>query len=90
MSGPNMDCGECSYWLAYGEPETTDEMNQAIEEHCAECDACDGRCFNCDYFDSAKGECGKEEYSEAQEYLDKMMRAAKVQIILHKAIHGGE
>jgi predicted metal-binding protein len=38
MSKPNMHCGECPYWLAYGEPETTDEMNQAIEEHCAKCE----------------------------------------------------
>ena len=35
MSKPNMYCGECPYWLAYGEPETTDEQNRAIEEHCA-------------------------------------------------------
>ena len=90
MSKPNMDCGCCPYWLAYGEPETTDEQNEAILAHCAECDACDGRCFNCDHFDSVKGECGKEKYNEAQEHLDKMMRAAKVQIILHKAIHGEE
>ena len=38
MSKPNMYCGECSYWLAYGEPETTDEQNEAILAHCAECD----------------------------------------------------
>lgn len=37
---------------------------ETLEEHCVECDACDGRCFNCDYFDSAKGECSKKEYSE--------------------------
>ena len=51
---------------------------------------CDGRCLNCDYFDPYKGECSREEYSEAQEYLDKMMSAAKVQMILHKAKHEEE
>lgn len=82
-----MNCGECLYWLAYGEPETTDEMNQAIEEHCAKCNACDGRCFNCDHFDSYKGECSREEHNEAQEYLDRMMCAARQQIVLRKARH---
>lgn len=38
MSKPNMYCGECPYWLAYGEPETTDEQNEVILAHCAECD----------------------------------------------------
>ena len=38
MSKPNMYCGECPYWLAYGEPETTDEQNEAILAHCAEGD----------------------------------------------------
>lgn len=38
MSKPNMYCGECPYWLALGEPETTDEQNQAILAHCKECD----------------------------------------------------
>ena len=38
MSKPNMFCGECPYWLAYGEPETTDEPNEAILAHCKECD----------------------------------------------------
>ena len=38
MSKPNMYCGECPYWLAFGEPETTDEQNEAILAHCAECD----------------------------------------------------
>ena len=66
MRKPNMNCGECPYWLAYGEPETTDEMNQAIEEHCAKCEL---------DFDPV-----------AAEHLDRMMRAAKVQMILHKAI----
>lgn len=65
MSKPNMYCGECPYWLAYGEPETTDEQNEAILAHCAECD-----------FDP-----------DAAERLDKMMRAARQQIVLHKAIH---
>lgn len=88
MSKPNMYCGECPYWLAYGEPETTDEQNEAILAHCAECDACDGRCFNCDYFDPYKGECIRAECGEALEYLGKMMRAAKVQMILRKAIDG--
>ena len=37
MSKPNMHCGECPYWLAFGEPETTDEQNEAILAHCAEC-----------------------------------------------------
>ena len=65
MSKPNMYCGECPYWLAYGEPETTDEQNEAILAHCKECD-----------FDP-----------DAAEHLDKMMRAARQQIVLHKAIH---
>ena len=65
MSKPNMNCGECPYWLAYGEPETTDEQNEAILAHCAKCD-----------FDP-----------EAEERLDRMMRAARQQIVLHKAIH---
>ena len=38
MSKPNMYCGECPYWLAFGEPETTDEQNEAILAHCAKCD----------------------------------------------------
>lgn len=38
MSKPNMYCGECPYWLAFGEPETTDEQNEAILAHCKECD----------------------------------------------------
>jgi hypothetical protein len=37
MSKPNMHCGECPYWLAFGEPETTDEQNEAILAHCKEC-----------------------------------------------------
>ena len=70
MDKPNMNCGECPYWLAYSEPETTDEQNRAIEEHCAKCEL---------YFDPV-----------AAEYFDKMMRAAKVQMILRKAIHEEE
>lgn len=38
MSKPNMYCGECPYWLAFGEPETADEQNEAILAHCKECD----------------------------------------------------
>jgi hypothetical protein len=60
-----MYCGECPYWLAFGEPETTDEQNEAILAHCKEC-----------YFDP-----------DEAEKIDKMMRAAKVQMILRKAIH---
>lgn len=67
MRKPNMNCGECPYWLAYGEPETTDEQNLAIEEHCAKCEL---------DFDPVAAEC-----------LDKMMRAARQQIVLRKAIH---
>ena len=63
MSKPNMYCGECPYWLAFGEPETTDEQNEAILAHCAECD-----------FDP-----------DAAEHLDRMMRTARQQIVLHKA-----
>jgi hypothetical protein len=37
MSKPNVHCGECPYWLAYGEPETADEQNEAILAHCKEC-----------------------------------------------------
>jgi hypothetical protein len=37
MSKPNMYCGECPYWLAFGEPETTDKQNEAILAHCKEC-----------------------------------------------------
>lgn len=65
MSKPNMNCGECPYWLAYGEPEITDEQNEAILAHCAECN-----------------------YPDAMEHLDKMMRAARKQIVWRKAIHG--
>ena len=70
MSKPNINCGECPYWLAYGEPETTDKQKLAIEEHCRKC------AFD---FDPVGAEA-----------LDKMMRAARVQIILRKAIHGEE
>lgn len=37
MGYPNQNCGECGYWLAFGEPETTDEQNEAIIEHCKHC-----------------------------------------------------
>lgn len=88
MNYPRQECGECPYWLAFGEPETTDEQNEAILAHCARCNACDGKCFECDLFNSDIGECGKKDYNEAQEYLDKMMRAARQQIVFRKAIHG--
>lgn len=67
MSKPNMNCGECPYWLAYGESETTDKQKLAIEKHCAKC------AFD---FDPV-----------GAEYLDRMMRAARQQIVLRKAIH---
>ena len=67
MSKPNMNCGECPYWLAYGEPETTDEQKRAIKEHCRKC------AFD---FDPV-----------GAETLDKMMRAARQQVVLRKAIH---
>lgn len=35
--GPCLECGECPYYLAYGEPETTDEQNEQILEHCKTC-----------------------------------------------------
>jgi hypothetical protein len=70
MSKPNVHCGECPYWLAYGEPETTDEQKLAIEEHCAKCEL---------DFDP-----------EAADYLDRMMRVARQQIVLRKAIHEEE
>ena len=34
---PNMYCGECPYWLAYKEPETSDEENREIENICSNC-----------------------------------------------------
>lgn len=37
MGYPNQNCGECVYWLAFGEPETTEEENEKIVEHCASC-----------------------------------------------------
>lgn len=37
MGCPNKNCGECVYWLAFGEPETTDEQNEEIIEHCKHC-----------------------------------------------------
>lgn len=70
MSKPNTNCGECPYWLAYGEPETSDEQKLAIEEHCRKC------AFD---FDPV-----------GAETLDKMMRVARQQIVLRKAIHEEE
>ena len=37
MGYPNQNCGECGYWLAFGEPETTEEQNEKIVMHCAHC-----------------------------------------------------
>jgi hypothetical protein len=37
MGYPNNNCGECGYWLAFCEPETTDEQNEEIIEHCKHC-----------------------------------------------------
>ena len=37
MGFPNNNCGECEYWLPFMEPETTDEQNEAIIEHCKHC-----------------------------------------------------
>lgn len=66
MSKPNMYCGECPYWLAYGESESAEEDKYIKETYCAECD-----------FDP-----------DAAERIDKMMRAARQQIVWRKAIHG--
>lgn len=57
---PNRFCGECSCWLAYGEPETSPEQNeQILARYCAECKAWRyngiqllnkdnvGQCWNC-------------------------------------------
>ena len=90
MNYPRQECGECPYWLAFGEPETTDEQNETILAHCAQCSACDGKCFECDLFNPDTEECGKKDYDEAQEYLDKMMRAARKQFVWRKALHGEE
>jgi hypothetical protein len=65
MSKPNIHCGECPYWLAYGDSETTDEQRLAIRKHCAKCEL---------DFDPV-----------AAEYLDRMMRAARKQIVWYKA-----
>ena len=61
MGYPNNNCGECVYWLAFGEPETTDEQNKATLEHCAKCDVCDGRCLNCDYYEPLTNRCTLED-----------------------------
>lgn len=37
MSRPQLECGSCSYNLAFGEPETTADQNNAILRHCLEC-----------------------------------------------------
>ena len=37
MGYPNQNCGECGYWLAFGEPETSEKGNQEILLHCAHC-----------------------------------------------------
>ena len=34
MTFPNQHCGHCSRWLAYREPDTTEEQNKEIEEYC--------------------------------------------------------
>ena len=91
MSKPNMYCGECPYWLAFGEPETTDEQNEAILAHCAECD-----------FDPEVEEARQEAHSnlvcslveaggEIRE-LKEMLREAKdallYMLVLHDSTHG--
>ena len=37
MGFPNNNCGECAYWLAFMEPETSEKGNQEILLHCAHC-----------------------------------------------------
>ena len=37
MTFPNMYCGECPYWLAYNEPDTSAEENKKIEKICSNC-----------------------------------------------------
>ena len=37
MGYPNNRCGECSYWLASGEPESTMHQNEEILLHCKHC-----------------------------------------------------
>lgn len=37
MKYPNQYCGECSRWLAYGEPDTSEEINKEIEYYCNNC-----------------------------------------------------
>lgn len=34
---PNMFCGECGAYAAFGEPETTKEQNEEILNHCRDC-----------------------------------------------------
>ena len=73
MSFPSSHCGECPYYLAFGE--STEAQDEAIIEHCKGC-SCTGK-----YTEDAK------RVYYAGRYLSKMMRAAKVQMILRKAIH---
>ena len=35
---PNVYCGECPYWLAYKEPDTSVEDNRKIEKICNSCE----------------------------------------------------
>lgn len=37
MGFPNNNCGECIYWLAFMEPETSEKGNEEILLHCALC-----------------------------------------------------
>lgn len=37
MKFPNNNCGECGYWLAFDEPETTIVQNEEILKHCQKC-----------------------------------------------------
>lgn len=83
-----MNCGECPYWLAFGEPETTDEQNEAILAHCKECD-----------FDPEAEEARQEahgnlirslieaggEIRELKEILREAKDALLYMLILHKA-----
>lgn len=91
MSKPNMYCGECPYWLAFGEPETTDEQNEAILAHCKECD-----------FDPEDEEARQEAHDNLVRSLieaggeirglKEMLREAKdallYMLVLHDSTHG--
>ena len=37
MGFSNNNCGECIYWLAFGEPEVTMQQNEEILLHCKHC-----------------------------------------------------